>query len=275
MMPMIIAKITDNVGIKKDTVKLEIIDPDGNKTTILPTTYDFDGMIISYIFENTENKLGEFDYTLSADDVNGKTTVNNGSFSYDENLLEIASSHFENLSHGDDISIEVNERISAENFRVYYRLNNGDEINVDRKYKDIKEEYVTSPKYKGWEENTKYNMTIYAEVSHYFTNFNKKYSNIITGSAPYKFSTSSDSKIGTEDSPMPWNWSLDSDKQAPVLLNYDHYNIDKNNNMDDDILLPHPNSVRVPGFEAIAFIASLVIVALIFKYKKKDRRNQK
>ena len=64
--------------------------------------------------------------------------------------MDITSSRFKNITSGDDITIEVDEDIYSKSFRVYYKLNDGEEINVDRKYKDIKAEYETSPKFKGW-----------------------------------------------------------------------------------------------------------------------------
>ena len=39
------------------------------------------------------------------------------------------------------------------------------------------------------------------------------------------------------------------------------------------ITRPSARFVSAPGFEAIVFIAALLVVVLIFKYKKKDRRN--
>lgn len=269
---IIVAKITDNADVDKSSITLDINDPEGNSTTLSPS---FDGTISSFTFENTGNILGEFSYTLTAKDTNGQATKKTGSFSYDTDIIEITSSRFENITSGDDITIEANEEISAKNFRLYYRLNDGDEINVNRKYLEIRAEYETSPEYEGWAENSNYNMTLYAEVSHYFTNINKKYNNTVMEATIYEFSTSTASKIGSETPPMPWNWSKPKDKQAPVLLNYDHYDIDGDQNPNNDILLPHPRAVFAPGFEVLVFLISLVVVVLIFKKRKKNRRKQK
>ena len=262
-----VAKITDNEGIKKSSIQLDITDPDGNTTSISPSEYEYDDIIAKFLFENNQNLIGEFTYTLSVEDIKGKTAKKTGSFSYSEDIIEITSSRFENITSGDDITIEVDEKISPENFRVYYRLNDGEEINVDRKYVDIKSEYESSPEYEGWEENSKYNMTVFAEVSYYFTNINNKYSNIVEDNTSYEFSTGTASKIGSETPPMPWNWTKNSNDQAPVLLNYDNAKSNKSP------LLPHPRSLKTPGFEIIIFLISLGAVVLIFKYRKKDKRN--
>ena len=273
---LIAAKITDNVEVKKSDISLEITDPDGNKTTLIPDSFEFDDVIVTYYYENNDNLLGDFTYTLTVEDVNGKITKKTGSFTYDDDVIDITSSRFENLTHGDDITIEVDEEISKENFRVFYRLNDGEEINVNRKYTNIKREYETSPEYEGWDENSKYNMTVYVEVSHYFQNVidsdnitKYKYSNIVKDTTNYSFSTDSDNDIGDETPPMPWDWDKKEKNQAPVLLNYDRP--DKRNSP----ALPHPSVVQAPGFETIITLLALAGIALIFKYRKKNRSNHK
>ena len=274
----IVAKITDNADVEIDDIALNITYPDGNTTNLSPSDYDYDGTIITFIFNNTENTLGEFSFILTAEDVNGQTTTKNGAFTYDEDVIEITSSYFKNLTSGDDITIEVDEDVSSESFRVYYRLNNGEEINVNRKYVEIKEEYETSPEYEGWEEQTEYTMSIYAEVSHYFTNVNRSYKNTVEDITKYNFSTYTSSGIGSDTPPMPWNWTKTPGNQAEVILNYDYADTNKNGVIEPDELnnrelLPHPHYVNVPGFEAIIFLISLIAVVLILKYRKKDRRN--
>ena len=272
---MIVAKITDNLEIDKDSINLEIVDSDDNITTLTPSSFDQDGIIVIFTFENNENQTGDFSYTLTAQDINGLKTTKTGSFYYYDDAIDITSSRFENISSGDDITIEIDEEISPDNFRVYYTLNNGDEINVNRKYKEVKAEYETSPEYEGWKENSNYTMRVYVEVSYYFPNIFEKYSNIVEDTKKYHFTTSSGTNIGEETPPVPWNWSLppERDKQAPVLLNYDTYNdkIEINN----QILLPYPNSVSAPGFETVLFLISIMAIVLIFKYKKKNRSKKK
>ncbi len=269
----IVAKITDNGNVDTNSITLEIIDPDENSTTLSPT---YENLVASFTFENTEDKLGEFSYTLTAKDTKGQTTIRTGSFSYDVEVIEVTSSRFDNITSGDDIKIEVEDGVSTENFRVYYTLNDGDEINVDRKYLGVKAEYETSPEFEGWVENSNYTMKLFVEVSHYFTNNPlEKYSNTVEGMTTYDFTTGNDNDIGDETPPMPWNWSKPAAEQAPVLLNYDHYKPNSETPIDNQVLLPYPHIVAAPGFETIIFLVSLIAVVIIFKYKKKNRSNQK
>lgn len=275
---VIVAKITDNSDVDKSSVTLDITDPEENLTTLSPS---FDGIIASFTFENTKNLLGEFSYTLTAKDTGGKSTVKTGSFAYDEDAIEITSSRFENITSGDDITIEVEEEVSNKNFRVYYTLDNGDEINVNRKYLEVKAEYETSPEFEGWDENSNYTMKVFVEVSYYFTNVGEKYSNIVEDTTTYYFTTTQGSSIGDETPPVLWNWSKPAkDQKNEVKLNYD--NVDSNKNgvleqeeLNNKNLLPRPRIVQAPGFETIVFLVALAAVVLIFKYKKKNRRKQK
>ncbi|KYK24122.1 hypothetical protein AYK21_01760 [Thermoplasmatales archaeon SG8-52-2] len=271
---LVVAKITDNVGIDKSSLSLEITEPDDNITILSVSNYDYEDIIVIFTYQNSENKLGDFDYILTAKDVNGQERKETGSFTYKNNAMEITSSRFENITSGDDITIEVEEDISPANFRVYYKIDDSEEINVNRKYKDIKAEYETSPEYEGWSENSKFNLTLFVEVSHYFTNVPEKYSNIVEHTKTYKFSTTQGSNIGDEESPVPWNWSKSpQENKENNLLNYDDYN--KNKDPKKQILLPYPETVQAPGFETVIFLISLAAVVLIFKYKKKNRSNQK
>jgi hypothetical protein len=70
---------------------------------------------------------------------------------------------------------------------------------------------------------------------------NEQFNNTILDTSSYYFRVSDDSKVGTEVSP--------------------------------EIAIPGPGLYMVPGFELLVFIISLVVVVLIFKYGKKDRRN--
>ena len=271
---LVVAKITDNVGIDKSSLSLEITDPVGNKTILTPSSYDHDEIIVIFTFENSENKLGDFDYILTVKDNNGQEKKKTGTFTYKESVIEVTSSRFLNITSGDDITIEADEDISPKNFRAYYTLDDGEEINANRKYKDIKAEYETSPEFKGWEENSNFSMTLFVEVSHYFSNVLEKYSNTVEHTEKYEFTTTQGSSIGDDDPLVPWNWTKSYDKNRKEnLLNYDKFNNQKDIN--GQVLLPHPKRVQAPGFEAIVFLISLAAVILIFKYRKKNRSNQK
>lgn len=252
----IVAKITDNKGINTNDISMVITDPDGNTTSLEPEVFEYDNTIVKYVFKNPDNILDEFQYKLTVKDVSGIETKKSGIFSYDEYAIDVASYRFENLTHNDDIEIDVDEDVSTENFRVYYTLNNGEEINVNRKNSQIKDEYETSPVYEGWVEDADFTMNAYVEVIHYFTNIPKKYNNTIQDSEIYNFTTTEDSKIGDDLPPVEYNWTKSN--QPDNVLNYK---------------LPFYRFVQVPGFEAIIVIVSLVIVVLIFKRKKKDEKN--
>ena len=257
-----VAKITDNVAVDYDNIVLEITDPDGNITSLSPTGFEMNNMIAMFVFDNSQETLGDFEYKFTVSDSNGLITEKTGTFSYDFDVISVDPDELENITHNDDIEIEVDEKVSKQNFRVYYKLDDGEEINVDRKNVDIKDEYETRPEYEGWDSESNYTMKTYVETSYYFVGIFKKYSNVVEDTEIYNFTTADDSDIGDEIPPMPWNHSLPEGKQAPVLLNYD--------NPDNNKLLPHPKTVQVPGFGAVLLIVALVAIALIFKYKKKD-----
>ncbi|UCH72490.1 MAG: hypothetical protein JSW62_02785 [Thermoplasmatales archaeon] len=270
----IVAKISDNVGIDKDSIHIEIYDPNDNMTEFKPGEFDHDDLIAIFTYENPENLVGTFNYVITAFDTSGLIRNKRGSFTYKDSVMEITSSRFNNITSGDDITIEVDEEVSSKNFRVYYKLNDDEDISVNRKYKDIKAEYVTSPEYKGWEEFSSYNMSLFIEVSYYFENVFEKYSNIIEHTETYNFSTTQGSSIGDEDPPVPWNWSKPyNENRKENLLNYDKYSDTKD--VKDQVLLPYPTRVQAPGFELIVFLVSLIVVLLIFKKRKKNKSNQK
>jgi hypothetical protein len=271
-----VARITDNAGVNRDSISLEITDPNENVSTLSLTGFEHDEMIALFSFDNPENLLGEFSFKLTAKDINEKAQELSSTFSYAENVIEITSSRFVNITSGDDITIEVNEGVSANNFRVYYKLDGGDEINVNRKYPEVKAEYVTSPEYEGWEEIGVFNMTLYVEVSYYFTNIIQKYSNTIESPTLHQFSTTSGSRIGSEEKLNTYDWTIPlAENSENNTLNYDTGKDSDGNGVpdSDSIMLPPPHIVSAPGFEALILIVALIAVVLIFKYRKKDRRN--
>jgi len=239
----IVAHIIDNVGVKKQGIDFTLSYPNG---TALSPEFTFENNIFRYTYENPNNISGEYTFTLTATDINGRKNEINRTFEYNEDALKIISSRFTDIRSGDAITIKADKKISSENFRVYYRINNGTEINADRKDKGDAEKYETVAEYEGWSENSNVTVKVYVEVSHYFINVNENFTNTVEDTTEYEFSTGSDSSIGTE----------------PVL---------KNNEL--TYILPHPRITPVtPGFEVILFILSLIVVALIFKYRKKDKK---
>jgi len=252
----IVAHIVDNVGIKKQGISFTLSYPDGTNHS---PDFTFENNIFSCVYENTDNIMGNYSFKIKATDINGHTTNANGFFEYNNSALEITSSRFSDIRSGDSIIINANKKISNENFRVYYRINNGSEINVNRKDKDNKEKYETTAEFEGWKENTNLAVKVYAEAIHYFENLNQEFSNIVEDTTNYNFSTGNDSNIGSEPVLLAYNCSLAATKQSQEsnTINYS---------------LPCPRKVSVPGFELLLFIVSLVIVVLIFKYRRKDRR---
>ena len=104
----------------------------------------------------------------------------------------------------------------------------------------------------GWPagvENVTVNVTaevLYNFENHYFIDENGRvvpiwFVNYINDTSNYTFDVADESMIGNTDS--------------------------------GKIIRPSARYVSAPGFETIVFIAALLVVVLIFKYKKKDRRN--
>jgi hypothetical protein len=140
------AKITDNVGVKEQNIDFSLTYPNG---TNYSPEFTFENNIFRYTYENPTNLMGEYSYKLVATDVNGRKTEKDGSFEYSNDTLEIISSRFSDIRSGDAITIKADEKISAENFRIYYRIDGGTDINVNRKTENDKEKYETTAEYKG------------------------------------------------------------------------------------------------------------------------------
>lgn len=238
-MVIIAAEILDNVGIRAQDISLRIINPNG---TELASDFLYENNILYYEYTNPSNIQGEYEVAIQAKDVNGFITRINTSFSYSNAALNIISSIFNDLRSGDPIIIDADEDISNTNFRVYYTLNNGNEINVSRKDPEKMDKYETTTEVVGWHPNSNYTMTIAAETTYYFMNNPIRYNNTIIDATTYNFSTSADNNIGTEPAGE---------------LNY---------------ILPYPRYVAAtPGFELLVFIISLIIVIIMFKQRKKHR----
>jgi len=254
---LIVAKITDNVGVKEQNIDFSLTCPNG---TNYSPEFTFENNIFRYIYENPTNLTGEYSYKLVATDVNGRKTEKDGSFEYNNDTLEIISSRFSDIRSGDAITIKADETVSAENFRVYYRIDGGTDINVNRKTENDKEKYETTAEYKGWTPNSNATVRVYAEVVHYFINVPVKFANTVEDTKVYTFSTGDDQNMGKEDTLVEYNHTLATMRKSQLTntLNYQ---------------LPHPISVgNIPGFETVIFIVSLIVVVLIFKRKKKDKK---
>jgi heme/copper-type cytochrome/quinol oxidase subunit 4 len=251
---LILANIVDNVGINKAGINLTIVDPNG---TSFSPQFTYKNNTLQYTYDNPKNLTGTFNYSLTTIDVNNFKTTTTGSFSYNTTALEIISSRSTGLMSGDAITIKADQRINTENFRVYYTINNGTQLNVSRKDPADKEKYDTTTEYKGWTSNTTVSIHVFAEASHYFVNNPTKFSNIVQDTHVYTMSTGNDSNIGTKPPLQKWNYTLTlKNKPQPATnLNYP---------------LPTPISIgATPGFELLITVVALLVVVLLFKRKKK------
>jgi hypothetical protein len=254
---LIAAYIVDNVGVNKAGINFTIMDPNGN--TFSPQ-FTYENNIFRYTYENPSDLLGTSNYTFVISDVNNRKTTITGSFTYATDVLEIISSRFTGIMSGDAISIKTDDRISKENFRVYYKIDNGSEINVNRNEPSDKEKYETSAEFKGWTANSTVTVHVYAEARHYFLNIPEKFSNTVKDTQQYSFSTANDQNIGTEEPLVEYNYTLALSRktQLPNTLNYQ---------------LPYPISMgATPGFEVIVTILAVVVVVFLFKRKKNDNK---
>jgi len=252
---LIAAYIVDNVGVNKDGINFTITDPLGTRQS---PDFTYEDNIFRYTYENPDDLLGTYEFLFVVSDVNDKKTTMNGSFTYSRDALNITSSLRDGIRSGDSITIKADERISKENFRVYYRIDGSQDINVDRKTPSDKERYETSAEFEGWTPNATLTVRVYAEARYYFINVPEKFSNIVTDTQVYEFSTANDPTIGTQEPLVEWNVTLASlqKPQLPNTLNY---------------ILPYPRSIgATPGFEAIMLILAVVVGMLLFKRKKKD-----
>lgn len=252
---LIAAYIADNVGVNNAGIILTITDPNG---TLFTPEFTYENNILRYIYENPNNLLGIFNYTFIVSDVNNRKSTTTGTFTYTTDVLDV-SSRFIGIISSDTILIRADERISNENFRVYYTIDNGSEINVNRKEVNDKEKYETSAEFKGWTANSNITMHVYAEARHYFLNVPEKFSNTVKDTTEYHFTTSDDQNIGTEDPPVEYNYTLAAvgQPQLPNTLNYQ---------------LPYPRSIAAtPGFEIIVMVLAVVAAVVLFK-RKKDKK---
>ena len=249
---IIVAKITDNSGIEKQDITFTL---DGN--LVSKSDFEYIDNIFIYTYEGPDNITGKetHTYTLTAKDNGGNSKVNKSSFSFSKDTINLALPNFGDLVRAaSDIKFEVNTDV----WRVYYTVNNGNEINATQQT-DRKDFYITSPEYKGWFPGENKTVNVSAEVRYNFENdflkdekgnivldknnnaLSRWFVNYINDTNTYRFDVADESSIG----------------QEPVKK----------------IARPKARIVSAPGFEILVFLISLVVVILILKYQKKDRRN--
>jgi len=232
----IIARITDNVGI--EDINFNLVYPNG--TIYNPTSFTFENNIFSYTYENYDDIIGEYYFSLLATDFSGRRSSEqkgNGTFKYSNDTIKLPEPSGANdpsgveVTYTSDIKFDVKPDIS----RFYYSIDDkGEYINAtkDGDY------YKTSPKIKGWQRGLNVTVKAFADIIYYFDNLPTEFNNTIIDSSTYYFNISDAPEIGTEEPP--------------------------------EITLPHPKFVQVPGFEIMVFVISLIFVLIILKFRKKE-----
>jgi hypothetical protein len=208
----IVARVVDNSGIDNIEFNLKY----QNVTLDIDKEFIYDDSFFIYEYKNIENLIGVFDFSISVTDKNGLNSI-----------LAVPSDG-DSVTYATTIKFDV----KANPDRVYYMVNNGQEINTT--FKDSF--YETYPKFKGWNKNTIAFIDVYAELIHYFPNSIKQFNNTIVDSESYSFNVSNAAEIGIENPP--------------------------------DVKLPKPKIIQVPGFELVISILSIVGLILIIKNRK-------
>ena len=237
----IVARITDNSGLKQQNIALSLNGEDNSNFT-----YEDD--IFTFTFTNPNNLTGDFDFTITATDANGYASSINSSFTYSNDTIKLPTPLGADtppgpkITYADTIKFDVGTDVS----RVYYTVDGGEEINATLNG----DFYETTPEYEGWPKDKAVNVTVYADIIFYFVEplalqteipESVRYNNTIVDTQTYYFNVSDDPTIGQETSPT--------------------------------VTLPTPLFYQVPGFELVVILISLIAVVLIFKYRKNNRRN--
>ena len=249
--------ITDNTGVEKSNIDLIV---DG--VSISSDSFSYENNAFEYIYAHPANLSNETTYTyqITATDSSGRQSTKEGFFTFSQAAITIPDPLDVNIPPGPRVgsATSIKFKVGTNVTRLYYTVNDGDPINVT----DMEGEfYITYPKYEGWPKNTNATMKVYAETKYSLPIATDKlpdqmtdeelekfqikidshtFNNTITDSQTYYFQVADETGVGIEDSP-----------EAPI---------------------PKIETVMIPGFETIVFLVSLLIVILIFKYRKKDRR---
>jgi len=237
----IVAKITDNAGINKENLALSITHPDG---TVITPNFEYKNNILRYTFESPDElsiDTQTYNYKIVASDNNDKKTEKTGTFSYSNRTITLGDPF-----SGDEVRAATTIKFSIEPDvnRAYYTVNDGKKIYMNNSNDPVY--YESAPRFEGWpqENNITVSVNVKARVVHYFENCKENFNNTIVDTETYTFKIDPDQDVD--------NLGIAKSVASP---------------------LPKPHYISAPGFETLVFIISLIAVVLIFKYRKKDRRN--
>jgi len=249
----ILAKITDNTGIEKNDITFTL-----DNMLIPQNDFSYIDNVFEYIYKGDINiiDVANHNFTLSVKDHGGNVKSITDTFSFSEDTIYLA------LPKSGDLVVAASDikfGIKTNVFRVFYKVNNGQEINATQQA-DRKDYYITSPEYKGWISGENISVKTSAELLYNFeNNFLKDgqgnlildsngnaqpkwFVNYINDTTTYYFDVADESTIGQIDS--------------------------------TEITRPNPRIAQAPGFEVIVFLIALVMVVLILKLRKKKRQQK-
>ncbi len=253
---LIVAKVTDNIGVSD--VYLNITYGTNSFTRRMESN---ENLVYSYSFPDPTNQTEKdmanqaetYIYTITARDKRGNTRIwENGKFSFEEEVIKISEpDNGAHISASTNILIRVKKDILTiledeesrwKNIRVFYMINDQNEINATY-FDSFGDYYVynTSAQYQGWEAGKENTLRPYVEVEYYVLSIELNQSresshNVIESSEIYRYSVENEEEVGKKTS--------------------------------ESIKMPGPKSLRgTPGFEAFAFLLA-IIALLIFRKRK-------
>jgi hypothetical protein len=266
----IVAHILDNVGLERNGINFSIVTPNG--TTYSPD-FTFTDNIFEYTYENPENMLGDHSFKIQSTDVNGHSTEESGIIKYSNNVIVLTTPASGSKLNSytpiefqidpeayDPIPFIIIDKKYTMDMRVFYKIDNGSDINVSRLDLNNRELYRSSADFKGWQKNKNVTLNAFVEVTYYFVNKPQEFSNIIKDTTTYTFETINDDGIGLEENLIPPDprYKLNAKEQPENKFNY---------------YLAQPRAIAAtPGFGTLIFIISLVGAILIIKYRKKEHK---
>ncbi len=252
---MILAKITDNSGIEKEGIALSI-----DNSKISSNDFDYKDDIFSYTYKGPDILEGDeiHNFVLTATDSRDNSKEVKSSFTYSNDTITLASPQSgDTVRVADDIKFGVKTNV----WRLYYTVDGGQkQINASQD-PNREEFYVTSTQYDGWEAGDNRTINVTAILTYNFENH-------------FKRDEQGELELDKKNNPIHiifFNAINDTD-------NYYFDVADESTVGKTEIINAPTVRVRVvsaPGFETLILIIAIILVALILKYKKKDKRNKK